>query len=302
MDRSTIGGSDIASLYNIEYGCRRKLFYTIKGVPADYPFVGNSQTQRGNDLEELIAQKFKVENKVSVRRRNIPLVHKKYPYLTGHIDRLVNHNEILEIKAPANSFLVENNKIAETYHLQLQHYLNLYGTDVGYFAIFPLSDWTLHTFRIEREQPLINDIEKEAANFWTKHIEGAVEPDRLDDFNDKRCKNCPYRTMCRGVMQTEKDERVDLVDFGHIDNQYASLMDRKSLLDNEIKDIRDVIIKQMEKQDVRRGFTEHYNYVYEVQKRTTVSATKLKKKNLRYIICLVKILSLRYYLSAKKEV
>ncbi len=284
MKRDTIGGSDIAALFNLEFGCRRKLFYTVSQKPADYPFLGNPHTQRGQDLEPVIANKFEEKIGGAVRVVEKQLVHKKYPFMTGHIDRLVTlfkgDSGILEIKAPEGSKYIQQNGLSDGYSLQMQHYLNLSGLNWGYFAIFPLEDWTLYDFKVERDEKIIYAIETEAVSFWNNCVEKKQAPDKLEDFNDRRCKDCAFRRTCRGEEYefTREAERALITgeEFTDMEKAYTEIIQVKKEVEEQEEEIRKRISEKLKAENINYGETENFIYDLRPSSRQSVNSKKLQ--------------------------
>jgi radical SAM protein with 4Fe4S-binding SPASM domain len=283
MTRDTIGGSDIAALFNLEFGCRRRLFYTVSQKPADYPFLGNPHTQRGQDLEPMIANKFQEKTGGNVKVVTEQLVHKKYPFMTGHIDRLITFekdNGILEIKAPESARYIQQNGLSDGYSLQMQHYLNLSGLNWGYFAIFPLEDWSLYDFKVERDEKIIQAIEKEAVSFWNNCVEKKQAPDKLEDFNDKRCKDCAFRRSCRGeeYEYLREAERVEITgeEFADLEKAYTEIIAVKKEVEEQEEEIRKRISEKLKSKNISYGETENFIYDLRPSSRQSVNSKKLQ--------------------------
>ncbi len=210
MDRTQgIGGSDIHHLFNLEpYGCRRALWYEKRGVKPDYPFLGNYHTLRGQEMEDLIAQKYQAVTGRKVRRKKTIIRHPKYPFLIGHIDREIVGTRtpgVLEIKCPSEWKFkkIKRDGADEGNVLQLQHYLLVSVRVWGSLALFSPELWELLYFDNEKDEELQREIEKAACDFWENFVLGSKEPARLNPY-DKRCQSCQWRTTCQGEALKER--------------------------------------------------------------------------------------------------
>ena len=98
--RNYIGGSDIAAVMGMSrWKTQLQLWLekTGEAEPADLSKV--EAVQLGSELEEFVAQKFAKETGKQVRKQSKMYVHKDYPYMAAHIDRLITGtDEILECK------------------------------------------------------------------------------------------------------------------------------------------------------------------------------------------------------------
>lgn len=208
-----VGGSDVPSIFNIDYGCQRHCWYDKIGQEPDYTSTENYHMARGKFFEPIVAKLYKKKTGRNIAQCTPWLIKKykecrKFPdFISGHPDRLILANQQdgfgpLEIKCPATfSFKkIQREGIPHSYTLQLQHYINLTGADVGAWAIFNAETIELLTFDIPRDQALIETIIEAEREFWEKVLK-KIEPKRLES-TDKRCQNCIYRRTCQGTALT----------------------------------------------------------------------------------------------------
>ena len=124
--RNYIGGSDIAAILGMSrWKTPLKLWLEKTGEVEPDDLSENEAVQLGIELEDFVAQKFARENNKKVRKTSQMYVHKKYPFMVAHIDRLIaGADEILECKTCASykQDEWEEDKIPQEYILQVSTY------------------------------------------------------------------------------------------------------------------------------------------------------------------------------------
>lgn len=244
-----IGGSDVHHLFNLKpYGCSRLLWYEKMGIEADFPFLGNNATERGNRLEDIAAEEYTKKTE-----RRIQKSFKCYTYSDwgrGHIDRLILKDKrgsgVLEIKVPGEHMFrkIKREGLPESYILQLQYYLLLTGCNWGSYCIFWADGWELLSFDMERNIQLIDVIMAKAVSFWNS-VKNQTTPDRLDS-TDSRCGKCSYRTTCQGrlILETIQDDSEELEydeSFSSLIAEYAEARDIYSESEEYLNGIKEKI-------------------------------------------------------------
>ncbi|MGN1152884.1 MAG: lambda-exonuclease family protein, partial [Candidatus Gastranaerophilaceae bacterium] len=98
--RNYIGGSDIAAVMGMSrWKTQLQLWLEKTGEVEPVDLSQVEAVQLGSELEEFVAQKFAKETGKQVRKQSKMYVHKDYPYMVAHIDRLITGtDEILECK------------------------------------------------------------------------------------------------------------------------------------------------------------------------------------------------------------
>ena len=215
-ERATgIGGSDAASLLNVGYGCRRRLWMEKRGIEPDYP-LESPILRRGKQLEALVAEEYAAQTGRKVHR-SLPVDrHPVHEFLLVHRDGIIvddGHPEIgtLEIKTMGQYAFARAKRegLPIDYVLQMNWALMVTQTSWGSFAIFHPDSWTLKWFDVERDEALRKSLFEEGIAFWGL-VENGPAPERLDPA-DKRCASCQYRTECQGeaLLTAAKAEAVD---------------------------------------------------------------------------------------------
>ena len=137
--RKYIGGSDIAAVMGMSrWKTPLKLWLEKTGEcePVDLSKV--EAVQLGSELEEFVAQKFSKETGKQVRKQSKMYVHKDYPFMIAHVDRLITGtDEILECKTCGSHKKDEweGEDIPQEYVLQVIWYLGITGKKKAYIAV-----------------------------------------------------------------------------------------------------------------------------------------------------------------------
>jgi putative phage-type endonuclease len=215
-ERATIlGGSDMEHLLGLEpFGCQRRLAYDKTGIPADFPFQGNADTERGARLEEIAVEEFEKQTGESCRKRG--LIHGQEPWEACHIDREITldgriGHGVLEVKIPSSwnfQILSRQPELPEAYQVQLQWGLAVTGWNWGAVWIWSPDKWKGRCQPYNRDEQKIAFLRRAAGFFWTDRQvwidrkEFRADPfehiERLDPF-DRRCVNCPWRRKCQNL-------------------------------------------------------------------------------------------------------
>lgn len=205
---SGVGGSDVASVLNVGYGCALRLFREKRSERPDFPRDENAAMELGQVLEPWIAKKY--EEKTGLLALVAPTARdKEYPELLVHIDRILHgmpsllvsrstRHGVLEIKAVGSRVFYEMKRtgLAIDYALQLQWGMMLWDLSLGAFAVCNRDTGELVTWDVKRDDELCQILKERAIAFWAD-MKGGIAPDRLDP-DDPRCHRCEYRRSCQG--------------------------------------------------------------------------------------------------------
>lgn len=196
-DRMTgIGGSDCASLFNVGWGCRRRLWYSKLETPPDFPREENDMMALGQVLEPFFLEKYvretgrKVEATIAIYRRPPLLVHPDAFIFPG--------GNPLSIKSCGRAAFSKYKRegLPEDYILQLQQEMLVLDQPWGAFAIGCRDDGRLLHWDVNANPEIQARIEDKGEHFWMRVVEKSP-PDRLSP-DDSRCQACEYRTTCQG--------------------------------------------------------------------------------------------------------
>ena len=207
MKSKGIGCSELADVFNLDYGCQRRLFYKKREYKEDRPRLDDAPLRRGKALEAVAVEEYERKTGIKTRKRRTMLESTECP-LIGYVDRIVI-DKVLEIKCPGlHAFnKVKKEGISDSYILQLNGYIYLYGqSNFGIFGVFHPDPMEILDFEMERDLKIIDNIKRGTTELWSM-IEGDRPPERLD-MGDFRCKKCVYLDTC----WQEKAMTIDGVD------------------------------------------------------------------------------------------
>lgn len=211
--RQGLGGSDIASLFGIGYGCRLRLWRDKRNQPVDYEAELPEFVELGAYLESFIADKYQRVTGRTVETRD-RLTHPEYPELAVNVDRIINPESaspgVLEIKAVGREvfYNVKRNGLPDDYILQLQHGMLVTGYTWGAFAVMNRDNAALLHWDVQRDQKICDLILRQGPLFWAL-VQNGPAPEMLDP-NDKRCHSCEYRRSCQGAALAPLDDSGDM--------------------------------------------------------------------------------------------
>lgn len=247
--RHKLGGSDAGSVFNVGYGCARKLAYQKLGYPEDFPFTEQQQRilRRGNMMEELVADEYAFETGRKVRKQKMA-TSKEFDFMAVNIDRQILNDErgpgVLECKT-ANPWIFDkfqNEGLAEEYALQLQHSLIVKGYKWGAFAVMNAANWQMLIFERDLNTELAPIIIEKEKEFWGM-VQAGILPEPLPKANDKRCASCLFRKTCRGQAQIIPDagDSGYVADEGlsELADDYIVLLNKKTSVDAAVDDCKE---------------------------------------------------------------
>jgi hypothetical protein len=93
--RKGIGGSDIPSLFNVGFGCCRRLYYDKKGMAPDYTFFSSPDIDRGNYLEAIAARYYMEQMPYATLGEHAVIVCKMYPWSRCNPDRILYIDDVV---------------------------------------------------------------------------------------------------------------------------------------------------------------------------------------------------------------
>lgn len=202
-ERSTgIGGSDIASVFNLGYGCRLRLWREKRGQEPDYPSEESGPMELGVVLEPHIAAKYEKKTGRSVAIEGVRR-HVDSPELLVHVDRIIYSSHrpdlgVLECKAVGRAMYwkIKREGMPEDYILQLQHGMLVTNLQWGSFAVMNRDNGDLLWWDVSRDEAVCREILQEGPIFWAQ-VQNGPAPEPLDP-EDRRCQTCEYRLSCQG--------------------------------------------------------------------------------------------------------
>ncbi len=167
--RKYIGGSDIAVVMGMSrWKTPLKLWLEKTGQAEPDDLSQVEAVQLGSELEEFVAQKFAKESGKQVRKQSKMYVHKDYPFMVAHIDRLITGtDEILECKTCGSHKREEweGDGIPREYILQVIWYLGITGKKKAYIAVL-IGGQSFKYKTIEFDKELFDVMVDMAKDFW----------------------------------------------------------------------------------------------------------------------------------------
>lgn len=244
--RQGLGGSDVAALYNLEYSCRRKLFYDKRNTPEDFPREETKAMRLGTFMEEYAAQEYARETGREVERLDEPLC--SAPPLRVNVDRMVwntippipygangNFGAVkrgpLEIKSMGREMFYRTKRegLSRSYILQLQAGMIAANASWGSFAVLSRDSGDIIYFDVERDEALCKAIVSDAEIFWAQVQNGPI-PDALEP-DDRRCQKCEFRVTCQGNALVQLEPEGEIALAPDLDALVAEKIERDALFD-----------------------------------------------------------------------
>lgn len=177
-----IGGSDCASALGIKgaYSTPYELWLEKTGrlVKPRQAYLETREL-----LEDDVATLYARKTGAKLRCCNRTLVHRQYPWMLVHIDRLiVGEKKFLECKTAEAYMAQEWGKNGEfkfptAYYFQVQHGLAILGYEVADLAVLIGMNDDLRVYTIKRDDDVINAIIKGLKHFWEYHVLQDIPPE-----------------------------------------------------------------------------------------------------------------------------
>ena len=168
-----IGGSDSAAALGLDaYKTRRELWAQKTGeLPDD--FEDTRYTRAGRVLEDAIANLYAEQFGVVLRKRTVPVVHPKFPWMRANIDRQIQgaralveiKNVDLHVHRTSGEWGTEGDQIPLRYLCQVRHYLICTGFEVAYLGAL-VGGNNLIQYTIERDAEAEELIIESEHAFW----------------------------------------------------------------------------------------------------------------------------------------
>ena len=213
-DRQTgVGGSDIASVLGVGYGCALRLFRSKTGQIPDYPRKESGPMELGKLLEPWIADKFAARHSATVQVVDVKR-DEEHPHRLVHADRVYRAQGrpwgVLEIKALGARVFLEMKRtgLAVDYGLQLQWGIQRYAFDLGSFAVCNRDTGEIADWEVTSDKELCDMIDARVDEFWA-NVQAGNAPERLDP-DDSRCQRCEFRRTCQGNALIHIDAKADI--------------------------------------------------------------------------------------------
>ncbi|MBR1775962.1 YqaJ viral recombinase family protein [bacterium] len=234
--RNYIGGSDISAVMGMNrWKTQLKLWLEKTGDAELADLSQNEAVQLGTELEEFVAQKFAKITGKSVRKQSKMYVHKEYPYMVAHVDRLITGtDELLECKT-CGSYKKdewEGDEIPQEYILQVNWYLGITGRKRGYIAVL-IGGQQFKYKVIDFDVELFSIMVDMAKDFWNC-VKTNTPPAITPSDNELILKIFPNHTE-DFIQNQEIEDRVDYLQ--QIKSDITALKEEQQMLEAELKNI-----------------------------------------------------------------
>jgi len=232
-----IGGSDAPAILGVDpYRSALEVYAEKLGLIEKKE---DSEAMRiGRDLEEYVALRFTEKTNKKVRKTNKLFVHPKFPWMIGHIDRLiVGEKAILECKttSPMTYEVFEKGEYPPSYYVQCMHYLAVTGFQKAYLAILILNR-SFKVYEIERDEEEIEALIEAERHFWEDHVLKGIPPEPDGSESAQRVINKLY-----GEKRTKRNEAVNLYGNEQKLMRYLELDEQIKILEKEKEAIKQEI-------------------------------------------------------------
>ena len=265
--RRYIGGSDIAAIMGQS---RWKTIYRLwaeKTGKIEIPDLSNNEAvEMGTRLEQFVADVFSEKTGKAVRKQSKMYVHKDYPYMVAHVDRLITgSDELLECKT-CSAFKLEEweNKIPKEYVLQVIWYLGITGRKRGWIACL-IGGQKFDYKVIEFDEELFSLMVEKAVKFWDM-VQKQIPPVILPEDGDT-------------LAEVYSEHTDDMIESQELNDRIAYVQELKmhrDSINNEIKEIETELKATIA--DKVGLLTDKYKVTWKTQTRTTPDLEKLREE------------------------
>lgn len=268
--RKYIGGSDIAAVMGMSrWKTPLTLWLEKTGEIESSTKSDNEAVELGRELEDFVAKKFTRITGLKVRKRQEKYIHKKYPFLVAHVDRIiVGSDELLECKT-CSSYKKDEWKdedIPKEYILQVMWYLGITGRKKGHIAVL-IGGQCFKKKVIKFDAELFNIMVEMAIKFWDC-VQTKTMPALTPDDNEVMSKIYPSP---ENEYIENQDLESQIEKLVNIKAEISALDVERKLLEAELKNI----IK------THAGIlTEKYKVSWFKMARTIVNTEQLKADNI----------------------
>lgn len=249
-----IGGSDAGTILGLNpYKSAYTLFLEKTGQLKPEDLSGKLSVWFGSEEEEIVAKRFCLETGKKVRRSLISYGIEEYPFLRGHVDRLiVGENEGLECKTTGswNRTNFCNGDVPPAHYAQCQFYMLVTGKQGWWYAV-KRDNYEFFYMRIERDNEYISEMLDQLIEFWHRVEEKrwpSSEIDGSDSTSESISKMYPHGDDEETVMLSSDDDDL-MKTRAQLKQQIDELKLQAYTIDNQIKDAL---------KDAERAESEHF--------------------------------------------
>lgn len=234
-----LGGSDTGTILGINpYKSPYSLWLEKTGKVKPPDLSDKVAVKVGHLLEEAVAQLYEDETGHKVRESVVSYMCKEYPFLKGHVDRIVIDDDErgLECKTTSsnNKYDYENGDVPPYYYSQCQFYMMMTGRH--YWDLATLRDNNqFYVNEIERDEDYIEVMLKKLIEFWNC-VQTDCPPDIDGSISTTNSLNTLYEkgNEKKNVSLYKLDDLIEKrEEYAQYEKEYKSL---KNEADNILKE------------------------------------------------------------------
>jgi putative phage-type endonuclease len=252
----SLGGSDIGAILGFNR-YRSAVDVWMEKTGRDVHDADSLPIRFGTFAEEFVANEYQLTTGLSLISHSSALVHAKYSYMHGHIDRFIcDHpsiyddsgslvaTRILECKT-ANSFTAHqwgdlgSDQVPMAYLAQCIWYLAITGLEQADLALL-MGNTDFRIYQVHRDQELEEMVIDRARVFWEKHVLADVAPpaQRESDLKLLFPKSKPNKSL------EAKKETYELI------SKLKSIQAQVECYEQEISQIKQQVMTEMQDAEV----------------------------------------------------
>lgn len=234
-----LGGSDTGTILGINpFKSAYTLWLEKTGRLEPNDLSDKLAVKVGHMVEDTVAKLYEQETGHRVRESLVSYMCKEYPFLKGHVDRLVidDNTRGLECKTTSsnNHYDYEHGDVPPYYYSQCQFYMMMTGKK--YWDLATLKDNThFYINTIERDDEYIEILLESMKNFWDC-VEKDIPPLLDDSKSTTTSINQQYQESSSELESVDISSLDALLEnrckYAELEQQYKEL---KTQLDNRIK-------------------------------------------------------------------
>lgn len=234
-----LGGSDTGTILGINsFKSAYTLWLEKTGRLEPVDLSDKLAIKVGHMVEDTVARLYEQETGHRVRESLVSYMCKEYPFLKGHVDRLVidDNERGLECKTTSsnNHYDYERGDVPPYYYSQCQFYMMMTGKK--YWDLATLKDNThFYVNTIERDDEYIEILLESMKNFWDC-VEKDIPPLLDDSKSTTNSINQQYQESSSDSESVDISGLDTLLEnrckYAELEQQYKEL---KTQLDNRIK-------------------------------------------------------------------
>lgn len=267
----SIGGSDAAAILGLSRWKTPLQVYAEKLGQIENEIGNEEAVYWGNELEDIVAKEFQKRTGMKVRRYPYDIVHPKYDFITGHIDRKIEgSDELLECKT-ASAYKAkewEGDEIPQEYIIQVLHYLAITGMKRAHLAVLIGGQKFIYKV-VERDEAMIDRIISEEVEFWNAHVLEKSPPEVTGLDADTELLKKLFPKGDPGSKTTLDEYAVDLARRQHLDKELKRIELEIDEIDNRVK-------AAMQNYEV--GTAGNFIVSWKNQDRTSLDTKRLKEE------------------------